>query len=209
MRQLIIYLIVAPILVMSTVLYFWFNQPEKKSHYWWDPERETFIMFSVNQRHHKGSIEIRSKGKDFFKVGHPFKGQWLIWNNSFFEKKVRVHIWIYDERYRAWIEHTLKDSELVITLAPMEKRLVDVIGYLDPEVMWYERWVYANDVGYDILPNARSVTLSLVISDPAKDRPDLTAIQKKAREKGTVGPGDPDPVTTPTPGGGMGYNGGL
>ena len=82
MRQFFIYLVAAPLLVLAIALYIVFAEPTKKSYYWWGPERETYVMFSIVQQHHKGSIEIRARGKNFFKPGVPFKGEWMIWNNS-------------------------------------------------------------------------------------------------------------------------------
>lgn len=176
MKQFIIYLVVLPLLVIATVLYLWLSRNDRPVSYWWNSDRETYVMFSTVQKHHRGSVEIRSKGKDFFKVGHPFKGQWLIWNNSFFEKKFRVNFWIYNTKFQRWVMYTLKDQEQIITLAPMEDIVVSTIGYIDPDVMAFERWTYKqsakkNHVGFKHLPNIRSVTINIVISDPAEPAP--------------------------------------
>jgi len=186
MRQFLLYLVVAPLIIMGTVLYFWFSQNKVTAHYWWNPDRETYVMFSIVQQHHKGSIEVRSKGKNFYKVGVPFRGEWLIWNNSFFEKKFRVHLWIYNKKFQKWTKHTLKDQEQIITLAPMEDILISTIGYIDPDVMAYERWTYEqsakkNHVGFKWLPNSRSVTINIVISDPEQPAP--TFAKKKIKSK--------------------------
>lgn len=183
MRQFILYLAVAPLLIILLVLYWWFGRDTTQKTYWWNPDRETYVMFSTVQQEHKGSIEVRSRGKDFYKVGVPFKGEWLIWNNSFFERTFRVHIWIYDKKFNAWTEHTLNGKEQIITLAPMEDILITTIGYVDPEVMSYERLVYAqskkgNNTGWKILPNSRSVTLNLVISDHTQPKPTFSKKKK-------------------------------
>ena len=174
MRQFFIYLVAAPLLVLAIALYIVFAEPTKKTHYWWGPERETYVLFSIVQKHHKGSIEIKSRGKDFFKPAVPFKGEWLIWNNSFFERSIRVSFWIYDKKYRRWLKFTQKDKEQIITLAPMEDTLVTTIGYIDPEVMTFERTVYDRNKGFKTLPNSRAVTLNIVITDPDKPLPDFS-----------------------------------
>tara|TARA_B100000579_G_scaffold244065_1_gene200305 strand:- start:469 stop:1191 length:723 start_codon:yes stop_codon:yes gene_type:complete len=185
MRQFFIYLVAAPLLVLAIALYIVFAEPTKKSYYWWGPERETYVMFSIVQQHHKGSIEIRARGKNFFKPGVPFKGEWMIWNNSFFERKFRVHFWIYDKKYRRWVKFTNKDKEQIITLAPMEDVLVSTIGYIDPEVMLFEREVYKTQKGFKKLPNSRAVTVNIVITDPDKETPDLSP-KKFKQSKTTV-----------------------
>jgi hypothetical protein len=186
MKQFIIYLVVAPLIIMGTVLYLWFAKDKKPVHYWWNSDRETYVMFSTVQQHHRGSLEVRSKGKDFFKPGVPFKGQWLIWNNSFFERKFRVHLWIFNQKFQRWTKYTLKDQHHIITLAPMQDTLISTIGYIDPDVMSFERWTYdqsakKNNVGFKHLPNSRSVTIYIVISDP--DKPAPVFPKKKDREK--------------------------
>ena len=200
MKQFILYLVVAPLLIMGTVLYFWFAKDKRPAHYWWNSDRETYVMFSTVQQHHRGSIEVRSKGKDFFKPGVPFKGQWLIWNNSFFEKKFRVHLWIYNKKFQRWTKYTLKDQEHIITLAPMEDILISTIGYIDPDVMAFERWTYEqsakqNNVGFKHLPNSRSVTINIVISDPEKPAP--TFSKKKIVKKNATNAWMGDPLVDP------------
>tara|TARA_B100000579_G_scaffold85400_1_gene66759 strand:- start:157 stop:867 length:711 start_codon:yes stop_codon:yes gene_type:complete len=199
MRQFILYLVVAPLIVIATVLYFWFDSQKVTKKYWWNPDRETYVMFSTVQQEHKGSIEVRSRGKDFFKVGVPFKGEWLIWNNSFFERTFRIHIWIYDKKFNAWTEYTLNGKEHIITLAPMEDILVSTVGYIDPDVMWYERWTYkqsdkGNHKGFKLLPNARSVTLNLVISDHTQPKPDFSKKKIKSSKLITSSTGESEMV---------------
>ena len=200
MKQFILYLVVAPLIIMATVLYFWFAKDKKPVYYWWNSDRETYVMFSTVQLHHKGSIEIRSRGKDFFKPGVPFKGEWLIWNNSFFAKKFRVHLWIYNKKFQRWTKYTLKDQEQIITLAPMEDILISTIGYIDPDVMSFERWTYEqsakkNNVGFKLLPNSRSVTINIVISDP--DAPAPTFPKKKTVKKNATNAWMGDPLVDP------------
>ncbi len=185
MRQFIIYLVVAPILVVAAALYILFSEPKKDITHWWNPDRETYVMFSIVQQHHKGSIEVRSRGKDFFKPGVPFKGEWLIWNNSFFERTFRVHFFIYDERYSQWIRYTTKGKSEIITLAPMEDKLITTIGYVDPEVMSFEREMYEQHRGWKkvtkFIPMSRSVTINIVISNADQPQPDLPKKSKHSK----------------------------
>lgn len=200
MKQFIIYLVVAPLIIMGTVLYLWFAKDKKPVHYWWNSDRETYVMFSTVQQHHRGSLEVRSKGKDFFKPGVPFKGQWLIWNNSFFERKFRVHLWIFNQKFQRWTKYTLKDQHHIITLAPMQDTLISTIGYIDPDVMSFERWTYdqsakKNNVGFKHLPNSRSVTIYIVISDP--DKPAPVFPKKKIVKKNASNAWTGDPLVDP------------
>tara|TARA_A100001011_G_scaffold277381_1_gene287063 strand:- start:1005 stop:1655 length:651 start_codon:yes stop_codon:yes gene_type:complete len=185
MKQFIIYLVVAPILVIVAALYILFSEPKKNVSHWWNPDRETYVMFSIVQQHHKGSIEIRARGKNFFKPGVPFKGEWLLWNNSFFERTFRVHFFIYDERYSQWVRYTMKDKAEIITLAPMEDKLITTIGYVDPEVMSFEREMYKEHRGWKkvtkFIPMSRSVTINIVISNADQPQPVLPKKFKTAK----------------------------
>jgi hypothetical protein len=172
---------VAPILVIALALYLWFyHQPNKSRSFWWQPDRETYVMFGTVQQFHRGSIEVRARGKDFYKVGVPFKGQWLIWNNSFSERTFRIHIWIYDKKFQHWTEYTLKAQEYIITLAPMEDILIETIGYINPDIMVFERKAVKHD--FKLIPHTRSITLNMVISNPDQPAPEFTRKAGKIKE---------------------------
>jgi hypothetical protein len=173
MRQLILYLIAAPLLLVAIGAFIYFKEPKKSEYYWWGPDRETYVMFSTVQQFQKGVIEVRARGKDFYKPGVPFKGEWLVWNNSFFPVTVRLHIWIYDQKFETWTEFTLKDKSEIITLAPMAEYHIETIGYINPDIMTEERIS-----GFKIVPTTRSITLNLIVSNPDQPQPDLHLAMK-------------------------------
>ena len=164
-KPLFVYLILLPLVVIAILLWSW-NESNKRYRTpisYWDESRETYVRFATVQTHARGTVEIHSRGKDFFKPGITFMGEWLIWNKGDKEVSLQLHLWMYDDRMREWVKYTGGKQVYTITLKPGEKAMMSTVGYIDPYIIW--------DLHNQ--PLSRSATINLVVSNPKFPVPDF------------------------------------
>ena len=54
----------------------------------------------------------------------------------------------------------------------MEDILIETIGYINPDIMLFERKAVKHD--FKLIPHTRSITLNIVISNPDQPAPEFT-----------------------------------
>jgi hypothetical protein len=171
---LMIPVFVTVLLISGFITYMNYIEYEKEaiSKHRWYADRVTQVSFSTKQIAYRGDIKVKSSIGDFYAVGQTFIGHWKLQNNSMKTVVIHTDRHLISISFSDWVVYSIKPDKVIIK--PGQEAIIQVIGYIDPEVLDYKNsHLYLDPTPYKKrkankrprTPIARSFTITLMIYD--------------------------------------------